>query len=273
MEKPGLKILMITPLSSGIVHGGVRMQSRKTAEYLRELGHTVDQFNPWVTYEIERYDCIHLFLAANETLATAQRLSTLDCRLMVSPVFFTRRSSAIIKKAIKAESIGSKFFKGLFSDYSIKAKVCRAADLVLPNTKEEAELIVNGFGIHQEKVKVIPNGVDIRFEKASSELFHKNYGIRDFVLFVGDASAERKNLYPLLNQYKNDDPPLVIIGALNDSPYSDSCRRIISAKITSTTLGRSIMMTRCWNQHMRQQLFLHSHHNLKHPASQHLRRL
>lgn len=213
------------------------MQSHKTAEYLRKLGHTVDLFNPWNTYEIQRYDCIHLFLAANETLTTAQRLSSLDCRLIVSPVFFTRRSSATIKKAMKAESIGSQFFKGIFSDYSIKAKVCKAADLVLPNTGEEAELIVNGFGIQKEKVKVVPNGVDARFESASAELFHNKFGIRDFVLFVGDASAERKNLYPLLNQYKKDDPPLVIIGALSDSSYSDSCRRIIRAKNNIHYLG------------------------------------
>lgn len=223
-----MNILMITPLSAGIVHGGVRMQSSKTAEYLQNSGHSVDLFNPWNSYTLESYDCIHLFLAANETLTTAQRLSSLNCKLIVSPVFFTRRSPSTIKKVMKIEGIGNQYVKGFFSHYSIKAQVCKSADLVLPNTNEEAELIVNGFGIERESVKVVPNGVDLRFENASAELFHNKYGIRDFILFVGDASAERKNLYPLLKQYHADDPPLVVIGALNDSPYSESCRRIIN---------------------------------------------
>lgn len=206
------------------------MQSLKTAEYLKKSGHTVDLFSPWKFYDPESYDCIHLFLAANETLTVSQRLSGSNSKLVVSPVFFTRRSPATIRKVMKMEKIGSQYVKGLFSDYSIKASVCEAAKLVLPNTRAEARLISEGFGIDQEKVIVIPNGVDLRFENASPELYHDTYDHRDFTLFVGDASAERKNLYPLLRQYSPEDPPLVIIGALNDSPYSKKCLEIINAK-------------------------------------------
>jgi len=232
-----LKILMITPLSAGIVHGGVRMQSLKTAEYLKKSGHTVDLFNPWESHDFESYDCIHLFLAANETLTAAQRLSGLNSKLVVSPVFFTRRSPATIRKVMRIEKFGSQYIKGIFSDYSIKASVCNATDLVLPNTKAEARLISEGFGINQKKVIVIPNGVDLRFENASPELFHDTYDIRDFTLFAGDASAERKNLYPLLRQYTPEDPPLVIIGALNDSPYSKKCLKIMKANSNIHFLG------------------------------------
>ena len=213
------------------------MQSHKTAEYLRNIGHTVDLFNPWNSYNLESYDCIHLFLAANETLTTAQRLGSLKCKFVVSPVFFTRRPPSTIQKVLKLEKFGGQFIRGLFSDYSIKARICELANLVLPNTQDEADLIVKGFGIKKESVKVVPNGVDLRFENASAELFHNKYNIRDFVLFVGDASAERKKLYPLLKQYQADDPPLVIIGALNDSRYSESCRSIISDRKNIHYLG------------------------------------
>lgn len=237
MEKSGLKILMITPLSAGIVHGGVRMQSQKTAEYLQNIGHSVDLFNPWESCDPESYDCIHLFLAANETLTAAQRLSGLNSKLVVSPVFFTRRSPATIRKVMRLEKFGSQYVTGFFSDYSIKAGVCDAADLVLPNTKAEARLISEGLGINQEKVIVIPNGVDPRFEHASPVLFHGTYGIQNFTLFVGDASAERKNLYPLLKHYKTEDPPLVIIGARNNSPYSEACMQIINTNENIHFLG------------------------------------
>jgi len=204
------------------------MQSRKTAEYLQKSGHTVELFNPWNEYDLQSYDCIHLFLAANETLTIAQRLKSLNCKFVVSPVFFTRRSISTIQKVMKFEKFGSQYIRGIFSDYSIKAQVCKAANLVLPNTQDEADLLIDGFGINKESVKVVPNGVDLRFENASPQLFHNKYNLSDFVLFVGDASAERKNLYSLLKQYQTEDPPLVIIGELDDSDYSESCRQMIS---------------------------------------------
>lgn len=227
MEKPVLNILMIAPLSVGVVHGGVRMQSLKTAAFLRELGHTITCYTPWNACDPADFDLTHVFLASNETLAVSQQLRSSKGKFVVSPVFFTRRSAATIRRSLKIQSIGSKWFKGFFSDYSIKSEICTSADLVLPNTQQEAGLITNGFGVSESKVRVIPNGVDQRFETATPDLFYKTYGLKDFTLFVGDGAARRKNLYPLLNQYRSDDPDLVVIGRLDNSSHSDRCREII----------------------------------------------
>ena len=227
VEEPRMKILMVAPLSIGIVHGGVRMQSIKTAEHLQKLGVTIDFYNPWDETDPESYDLVHIFLAANETLAIANRLRERKCRVAVSPVFFTRRSASIIRQTINAESIGSKLFKGIFSDYSIKASVCKAADIVLPNTSDEADLIRDGFGISEQKIRVVPNGVDTAFNDATPNLYHSRYGITNFTLFVGDASAPRKNVLNLLREHTQADQPLVIIGALDASEYSGQCRQII----------------------------------------------
>lgn len=232
-----MKILMITPLSAGIVQGGVRMQSLKTVKHLRELGHTVDLFNPWERYDLKQYDIVHLFVAGNETLNLARRLSDSDSKFVVSPVFFTRQSASAIRNLLKLESIGSQFLKGIFSEYSTKSLVCSSADLLLPNTEAEANLISSAFGIPIDKIRVVPNGVDLRFENTSPALFYETYNIREFTLFVGDASAGRKNLYPLLKQYTSDDPPLVIIGKLDNSSYSQSCHEIINANKNIHYLG------------------------------------
>lgn len=237
MEKQSLNVLLITPLSVGLVHGGVRTQSIKTAEHLRGAGLNVDLFDPWQSYHPEDYDMIHLFLAANETLTVANRLELTKCKMVVSPVFFTRQSAKVIRNFIKLESIGKQMVRGIFSDYSIKSSICRAADLVLPNTSEEAGLIIEGFQIADDKVKVVPNGVDLRFAGADAGLFHSKYDVRDFILFVGDAAAPRKNLLPLLKQIKSSDPPLVIIGDFDRSDYSTSCLNIISAQDNIHYLG------------------------------------
>lgn len=237
MEKPGMNVLMIAPLSIGVVHGGVRMQSTKTADHLEKLGVTVDLFNPWKNVNLSSYELIHLFLASNETLAIANRIKDLNCRLVVSPVFYTRRSATVIRKSMMIEHVAGKLVKGIFSDYSIKAAVCRASDLVLPNTDSEASLIRDGFGIPEDNITVVPNGVDTEFADASPDLFRSKYDIQNFTLFVGDASARRKNVLSLLQQHTPDDRPLVIIGKFDQSDYSRQCLKIIKGRINVHHLG------------------------------------
>lgn len=237
MEKPGMKILMIAPLSIGVVNGGVRMQATKTAANLEKLGVEVDLFNPWEQNDPTAYDAAHLFLAANETLTIANRLRDLNCKLAVSPVFYTRRSASIIRQSIKIESIAGKLVKGIFSDYSIKASVCKSADVVLPNTAAEAALIRDGFGIPEQQIKVIPNGVDLHFAEATTDLFTSTYGIENFTLFVGDASARRKNVLNLLKEHTRDDHPLVIIGKFDQSDYSGQCMELINSRENVTFAG------------------------------------
>ena len=230
MEKPGLNILMIAPLSAGLVHGGVRMQSLKTAEHLEKLSHRVTCYNPWENYALEDFDIVHLFLAGNETLTTARRLGESGSKLVVSPVFFTRRSPAAIRSTLKMEKIGKQMVKGIFSDYSIKASVCESADLVLPNTTDEAVLIRDGFGIPKEQISVVPNGVDLHFAEAGPDLFLSKHGVKNFTLFVGDAAARRKNVLALLQEHTPDDNPLVIIGKFDQSGYSRQCLDIINSR-------------------------------------------
>lgn len=232
-----MKLLVIAPLSIGVVHGGVGMQAMKTAEELKKLGLSVDYFNPWEKTDPSDYDIAHIFLAGNETLSIAQRLRNLDCRLAVSPVFFTRRPASVIRQTINIESLAQKVVRGIFSDYSIKAEVCKAADLILPNTDSEAKLIRDGFGISDSQISVVPNGVDIRYADATPDLFESTYEIRNFTLFVGDCSARRKNVLSLLEQHTQNDQPLVLIGNFDGSEYSKSCLEIIESRDNVLHMG------------------------------------
>lgn len=237
MAKKNLNILMVAPLSVGAVNGGVRMQSRQTAAHLESMGVKVTLYNPWESYDLDKFDLAHLFIAGLETSGIAEHISDSACKLVVSPVFYTQKSATTIKRYLSIESIGRKLFNGFISDLSIKKRVCRLADLILPNTEAEAHLIQEGFRVKKNKLRVIPNGVDLRFADADPTLFQSKYPVRNFALFVGNASSPRKNLLPLLKQLRPDDPPFVIIGHLSNSNYSRSCREIIEASENIHHLG------------------------------------
>ncbi|MGF1671160.1 MAG: glycosyltransferase [Balneolaceae bacterium] len=226
METLNLNVLAITPLSVGIVNGGGRTQSFQTIKHLKRIGVHVDLFNPWNPVNPDEYDIVHLFLAGNETLSAARKFSECKAKLVVSPVFFTQRGESSIKAALRFEKLFKPVVRGVFTDYGIKSKICRYADAILPNTKAEARLIENGFGIDSSKINVIPNGVDLRFKEAKPDYFFQKYGLKNFALFAGDASAPRKNIWRLIKAFQNIDHHLVILGSFRSDSYSRDCIKL-----------------------------------------------
>lgn len=222
-----MNILIITPLSTGVVQGGVRTQSFRTAQLLEEKGVKITRFDPWNPPEsLADFDLAHIFLAGGETLNMALRLSEANVPLVVSPVFFTRREASSIRISRRVESCTKWLIKGINTDYSVKSTICRAADLVLPNTRAEAELVEHGLGISPQRICVVPNGVDPRFSDGTPDLFHQKYGIKNFILFAGDAGAPRKNIWRLLKAFEEIDMDLVIIGSFGDTEYGDECKKL-----------------------------------------------
>ena len=83
------------------------------------------------------------------------------------------------------------------------------------------------FDIPHHHMHVIPNGVETRFLKAESTEFVQRYGLKDFVLFVGQASSTRKNVLRLLEIAPSLDAPLVLIGDVGSDEYSQQCAELI----------------------------------------------
>src|SRR5690606_26899639 len=112
---------------------------------------------------------------------------------------------------------------GIRSEYAVKAELCGMAEMVLPNTDEEARLIEQSFSIPSQKIFVVPNGVESRFADADAELFESAYRVKDFVLFAGQAGAPRKNVIQLLEIAPHINAPVVIIGDFYDDDYGKKC--------------------------------------------------
>lgn len=219
-----MKAGFIAPLGIAAVNGGVRTQALQTASHLEKLGVEVQFISPWS--DSLDVDLVHIFVAGPDTLGILKRCSELGIKTVLSPVFFSNRSSSTISKTLKVEQMLTFAGSGIRSDFGIKAEACRVADKILPNTTAEESLILNGFGIPGSKSIVVPNGVESRFAEASAELFTDRYGVNDFVLFVGQAGAPRKNVIKLLEAAPKIDSQIVIIGTLYDDDYGNRCKAL-----------------------------------------------
>ncbi len=218
-----MKIGFVAPLGIAAVNGGVRTQVLQTAEALKKQNVKVEFVSPW--QEGIQADVIHIFVAGPDTLGILMRCSELGFKTVLSPVFFSSRSATTIASSLKAEKMLSKVGSGIRSDFGIKAEACKTADLVLPNTSAEADLIEKGFGIKSSKILVVPNGVETRFKNSTPDLFIEKYGQKDFVLFAGQAGASRKNIIKLLEAAPKIKAPIVIIGSLYDDEYGQKCKK------------------------------------------------
>ena len=101
--------------------------------------------------------------------------------------------------------------------WRIQRRLLEQATRVLPNSQSEANLLLKYFalnGAFQQKVDIVPNGVDINlFDPAPepSRMFQEKYRVRDFVLEVG-AISPVKNQLGLIKALYDLPIPIVFIG-------------------------------------------------------------
>lgn len=104
---------------------------------------------------------------------------------------------------------------------TIQQMCLHLADIILPNSTSEADLLIRNFGIPREKIIVVPNAVGDCFFKPDPNLFVDTYGFEEFVLSVANLGA-RKNTLALIKALLMEKIPLVLIGASN--PKDAYCR-------------------------------------------------
>ncbi len=227
-----MKVGIAAPLSLAAVNGGVRTQVNQTFKHLKALGVDVE----FIHFDQSHfdYDIVHVFVASPETVGIARQTIENEIQLVVSPVFYSNRSASTINASLKVEKSLAGLGSGFRSEFGIKSEICNWADLILPNTKAELELVRDGLKVNDDKIQVIPNGVESRFEKATPDLFKQTYGVDNFILFVGQAGAPRKNVIQLLKASKQIDEQFVIIGSFYYNEYSKECLDL--AKSSSNVL-------------------------------------
>lgn len=195
--------------------GGGEIVLEKRYEYLRRAGVDVDKFDMW-SHRLENYDILHIFGSVKECLPLMEVARSRDTKVVIESIFWSdlRRSyleaGGLRKKAVMLLKHITKAACPVFP--SSRKKMFDTADLVIPNSESEAQQLSRYFSVPKKKMFVVPNGVDLEFSEASSEVFLEKYGVRDFVLMVGRIEP-RKNQLSLIRSMKNSPYKLVVVGA------------------------------------------------------------
>ncbi|MCL1945745.1 MAG: glycosyltransferase family 4 protein [Chitinivibrionia bacterium] len=219
------KIYLTGTHSLGVTNGGVATQTRKTFEACREFGLPVEIYNTWDTINPQNVGAFHIFSANYEMHHLSRTLYEKRIPQLVSSVFYTRHPFWKIAGIRAITKFISHFDSGTKSVFDYSHEVMKNAEFIMPNTSDEAKQIRQLFKIPEEKIIVVPNGVDKKFANASPELFKKKYGESDIILSVTMLGKERKNGLNMIKALGKIDSPSYIIGSFHtESNYGKLCK-------------------------------------------------
>ena len=199
--------------------GGGEIQLLKTKEALEKKDVEVKLFDQWKD-RFEDFDILHVFGSVKDCVGLMETAKNKGTKIALSTIFYSSFKRAMhegVKVKTKANLLSRHITKLVFPVFpSGRRKTILLADALLPNGKTEARQIKRLFAIKDDKIFIVPNGVDVKFKNADPELFTVRYGFKDFILAVGRIEP-RKNQLNLIRAFKRIDKELVIVG----DPVSD----------------------------------------------------
>ena len=169
--------------------GGVYTQVMRTRAALQALGVSVTLFDAWRRYDWSTVDLVHIFSTdmRNHYLIGA---SPGDKPLVVSPIIDNTYPISLLRAFA---SLSRKLPVQILTSYKSHARaMVKARAIIAP--AEFDRPIFEAVGADAAKIEVIHNGVELEFQEATPDLFVERYGLKDFVLFVGQIGNKRKNL-------------------------------------------------------------------------------
>lgn len=194
--------------------GGGEILLEKTEEYLLKNNVEVCRFDIWRD-KLEAFDILHVFGSVKECLPLMQVAKARGTKIVLESIFWSDFRRAFNEQGTlrkRVEMVLRHLIKSVFPFFpSGRKKMFEVADLIFPNSHNEAAQISRLFNIPMEKMFVVPNGVDRSFSEARPEAFVDKYGLKDFVLSVGRIEP-RKNQLNLIRAMKGIDADLVLIG-------------------------------------------------------------
>ncbi|MDI6644168.1 MAG: glycosyltransferase [Methanobacteriaceae archaeon] len=216
--------------------GGDTIQILKTREYLERLGLSIDINVPFST---KKYDLIHFFNTTgrfNDIYNKCKKYKSYGYPIVLSPIYW---DSKIIWKYYNGYNFKSRFkiylnryLSSLMNFIDNKQmSLMKLADILLPNSIIEKELLIKKFGLSKNKFHIVYNAVDKMFFNASAEHFLDKYGYNNFLLYCGRIEP-RKNTHSLLKAINDTDLMLIIIGQYSTKDgYFSHCKKIANNNV------------------------------------------
>jgi len=241
-----LQVLYSTYPPAFQIFGGAEIQLLKTKEYIEKMNGCKIRLFDMFTDRLDQYDILHVFFMRPDIFPLCQIAKRVGIKLALSPIYWRARARTSEKFTNVFGPLGLARFYSNMKHYKIHTfrelfpskEILELADIILPNSEMEAELLIQDFRVDRGKFWVVPNGVDERFASAKPDVFEKKYGITDFVLFVGRIDS-RKNVLNIIDVCKNLELPLIVIGHLNpaEEEYYVQCRKATQASKNAKMIG------------------------------------
>ena len=229
------RVLLAGKLTALAAPGGGETQLLAMARALPAAGVNARLWRPWED-SLAGVDCLHLFGSLPEhaeLVATAHNcgvpvaLSTIAW--FDGPSLWREPRSLAWRLTASAKFWGRALCPRISS---WRRRLYQSVDLLLPNSRAEADQLVRYFGVPKHRIHVVPNGADERFAEGSPAAFARLAGGRGFVLYPGRIEP-RKNQLGFLKAMQGTDTSIVILGDVvpGQERYLDACRRAAGDKV------------------------------------------
>lgn len=192
---------------------GQRMQALTWKEALHTQDIEVELVNPWKGYDWKRYDVIHVFGFGLWNYDFIHWGSRINPNFVFSPII---DSNTPMWKYRLATYCGSSRLR-LYSRNQMLRVLRKDIKLFLARSEYEAEYLHKGYGIGNEKIARVP--LSYRFDN------YTGISKKEFCLFAGTMTQERKNVATLIKAALKYDFPLVLVG---NTGNRDTLRRLES---------------------------------------------
>lgn len=200
-----MKIAFYTYPSAFQNVGGGEILLLKMREYLQNEGVAVDLFDIW-NGRVENYDLLHVFGSVKDCLPLVRVANARGVKVAITPLWWSDFRRAFFTEGsakVKADFVLRHAAKLAFPAFpSARRSLILASDVVFPNSDIELRQIARQFAVPKSKMRVVYNGVDVKFGRdADPALFRKEIGADPFVLGVGRIEP-RKNQLTLIRAVK-----------------------------------------------------------------------
>lgn len=201
--------------------GGVRTKITNHYTYLSQY-EDVKLFDKW-SDKIDDYDILHIFRASTDEFKTVSLAKSKHIPVILSAIIpngsrLKVKYSIAIKKILKLDS----HYYNLFKLFSL-------VDIIIAETIYEKQNIIDCYGVKENKVVVIPNGVCTDQQSDDGQLFRAKTGLKrndKIVLQVGRFDPN-KNQLSVIRAAKGMNATIVFIGGpdKNNIAYFDKCKQ------------------------------------------------
>lgn len=208
-----MRVKVISYPHVGLGKGGMYIQIKNTIESLRVNNVEIKEQN-FLDNEVDA-DIVHVFGSHSSSFRFVQHCVKNNIPVIVSTVF-NRFDVSPIRRLIDKCFMN---IPGFLSELSAVKKMLKMAKLVIALNQEEKDLLIYYFDLDENKIKVIPNGIDDCYKKQ----LNKCHDVKENIVLNVASITPVKNQLNLIKASINKPWELRLVGPIGEEGYYKQC--------------------------------------------------